>query len=131
MQQRTDIDNFIETMKLMLPTDLQQLILREYIYKERNLQIIKKQKETKVTLNKELLYMFNVFYDDNNLKLYKNQNNQYVLRNYLKNKQFYICTANNEIIPVNNTNELVLFEPQYDMNGHPIQRRIKLNIVYI
>jgi hypothetical protein len=43
--------------------------------------------------------------------------------------------ANNDIVsvPVNNANDLVLFENQqnYDENGQPIQRRIKLYILYI
>jgi hypothetical protein len=128
------IDSFIDKMKHILTPDIIEFIVGEYIYKERNLQVIRKQKTFRVRLNRELYDMFNVYYDDNNFKLYKNENNQFVLRNHTKDKQFYMC-ANNDIVsvPVNNANDLVLFENQqnYDENGQPIQRRIKLYILYI
>lgn len=122
-------------MKQLLTHDMIHYIITEYIYKDRNLQIIRNQREYKIKLNKELSDMFNVYYNDNNFKLYKNKNNQFVLRNHTKDKQFYMC-VNNNIVPVNNANDvndLVLFQNQqnYDENGEPIQRRIKLYIVYI
>ena len=121
-------------MKHILTPDMIEFIVSEYIYKERNLQVIKKQKQFRVRLNKELCDIFNVYYDDSNFKLYKNNSNQFVLHNHTKDKQFYMC-ANNHIVPVpvNNANDLVLFENQqnYDENGQSIQRKIKLYIVYI
>jgi hypothetical protein len=126
------IDSFIERMKYILTPDMIEFIVCEYIYKKHNLQVVRNQKQLKVKLNKELSDMFNVYYDDNNFKLYKNENNQFVLRNHIIDKQFYLC-GNNDIVPINNTNDLVLFENQqnYDENGIPIQRKIKLYIVYM
>ncbi len=132
------IDSFIDKMKYILTPDMVEFIVSEYIYKERNLQVIRKQKHFRVRLNQELYDMFNVYYDDNNFKLYKNENNQFVLRNHTKDKKIYMC-ANNDIVPVPvnnanaNANDLVLFENRqnYDENGQPIQRRVKLYILYI
>lgn len=128
MQKLTSIDSFIDKMIEMLPTDLLTYFLTEYVYKQRNLQIIRQQKAYRITLNKELFDIFNVYYHDNNFKLYRNRSNQYVLHNNLdiKNKQIFICTPNNEIIPANDSNELVLFN-----NQEPQNRRIKVYIVYM
>lgn len=128
------IDSFIDKMKHILTPDIIEFIVGEYIYKERNLQAIRKQKQFRLRLNRELCDMFNVYYDDSNFKLYKNNSNQFVLQNHTKDKQFYMCVNNNIVpVPVNNANDLVLFENRqnYDENGQPIQRRIKLYIVYI
>ena len=121
----SNIDSFIDTMIDILPKDILIYLLTKYVYKDRNLQIIRKQKQNKIILNMQFFDIFNMYYNDTNFKLYRNKNDQYVLHNKLKNKQLYIYTPNQEIIPVTNTNELILFDNQH------VNRQIKLYIVYL
>lgn len=153
---RNEIDSFLDIMESMLSYDILKHIV-QLISTDKNQMIIKKQKQLKLQLNKDIIKLFNTYYYDNNFILYKNDNNQFVLENMsLTNKQIYIYSnkplheQENEIVEndqqhqmilhnqssTNTTNEIVLFEEGsnqelYDDNGFAIQRRIKLNIVYI
>jgi hypothetical protein len=69
-----DIDIFLERMDNTLTLDLVAYI-GSIIYKDLNLDIIKKQKQFKYILHKELFYKFNVLYNDDNILLYMNKDN--------------------------------------------------------
>ena len=154
---RNDIESFLTVMDSTLSSDMIKHIV-QLVSTEKNLQIIKKTKELRFQLNKDIIKLFNTYYYDNNFILYKNENNQFVLENMgIKNKQIYIYSnrqqiPENEIIPhitssetqmvlanqssSDHTNEIVLFDQNqnqdmYDENGFPIQRRIRLDIVYV
>lgn len=147
---RDDIESFLTVMSSILSDDMIKYIIH-LVSVDKNRQIIRRQKELKIQLNKDIIKLFNTYYYDNNFILYKNENNQFVLENMgLINKQIYIF-SNRPSIPNNEeqnqmvlqnqssadtTNEIVLFdntsnEVVLDENGFPIQRRIKLDIVYI
>ncbi len=131
------IDKFLEKMDSILTNDMISYI-GVIIYKSLNLDIIRKQKELKILLNKEIFYKFNVVYNDDNILLYMNNENKCMLHNNPNaNQSLYLYsnsmqqpqdalttlthdTANNDI-----SNDIVLFQDA------PAQRRIKLYIVYI
>jgi hypothetical protein len=149
---RNDVESFLTIMDSTLSYDMIKHIV-QLISTEKNLQIIKIKKRLNVQLNKDIIKLFNTYYYDNNFILYKNEYNQFVLENMgIKNKQIYIY-SNRHIQDIENTqeesemvlanqsssdhtNEIVLFDQSqnqilYDANGLPIQRRIRLDIVYL
>lgn len=151
---RHDIELFLTKMQDILSEDLIKHIV--YIVGvEKNIQTIKRQRQYKVQLNKDIIKLFNTYYYDNNFILYKNEHNQFILENMaIKNKQIYVYSnkpieSQNEIVESNQnqlvlhnqssadtSEQIVLFENPsnqdlYDDNGFPIQRRIKLDIVYV
>ena len=143
-----DIESFLNMMENMLSADLLKHIV-SMVCLDKNLSIIKKQKGLKYKLNKDVIKLFNTYYYDNNFLLYRNEKNQFILENIsLNNKHIYVCSnkapqaipqelatltssANDDI------NEIVLFEQQeqneiiYDENGLPVNRRIRLDVVYM
>jgi hypothetical protein len=135
-----DIDTFLDLMETLLSKDMITYII-SFIYHETNLKIINKQKQLKLLLHKEL----NKCYIDNNFMLYKNTQNQYMLRGlqqtFLNNHQFYLYSNSNDIYTQSSNllvcnNEILLIDNKnretiYDENGLPIKRIIKLHIVYI
>jgi len=154
---RNDIESFLTAMDSTLSHDLIKYIV-QIVSTDRNLQIIKRQKQFRFQLNKDIIKLFNTYYYDDNFILYKNEYNQFVLENLgIKNKQIYIysnrqnhetnqpllqnTSAETQMVLANqsssdHTNEIILFDQNqnqelYDENGFPIQRRIRLDIVYI
>ena len=143
-----DIDSFLNMMENMLSADLLKHIV-SMVCLDKNLSIIKKQKELKYKLNKDVIKLFNTYYYDNNFLLYRNERNQFILENIsLNNKHIYVCSnKTQQAIPQelatltssanDNINEIVLFEQQdqneilYDENGLPVNRRIRLDVVYM
>ena len=135
-----DIDTFLDLMENILSKDMIIYII-SFIYHENNLKIINKQKQLKLLLHKEL----NKCYIDNNFMLYKNAQNQYMLRGlhqtFLNNHQLYLYSNSNDIYTQSSNllvcnNEILLIDNKnretiYDENGLPIKRIIKLHIVYI
>ena len=130
MSDNRDIDMFLDTMENILPYDLILYTLSYYL-REYNIKIIVQQKLLKKLLNQSILSLFNTYYCDNSIMLYKNKNNQMVLKQKADNKCYlYSNTQNvhNEIIDPQNT-ETVLFN--YPDDQIVQQRKIKLYIVYI
>ena len=143
-----DIDSFLNMMENMLSVDLLKHIV-SMVCLDKNLSIIKKQKELKYKLNKDVIKLFNTYYYDNNFLLYRNERNQFILENIsLNNKHIYVCSnKTQQAIPQelatltssanDNINEIVLFEQHdqneilYDENGLPVNRRIRLDVVYM
>lgn len=133
-----DIESFLYVMKEMLPFDIIKHIVA-LVSMDKNLAVIKKQKQLKIKLNADIIKLFNTYYYDNNFLLYRNEQNQFVLENIsLNNKNIFVCSnrqqISTELQPNNDMNQIVLFEhPEviaYDDNGLPIQRRIRLDVVY-
>jgi hypothetical protein len=110
---------------------------------DKNMLIIKKQKKLKAKLNKDVVKLFNTYYYDNNFMVYRNEHNQFILENIsMNNKHIRVCSNNtNHSISTelndDNVNEIVLFEQGgqqeviYDENGLPVNRRIRLDVVYM
>ena len=124
----------LSMMEEMLSADLIRYILSFY-FKDHNMAIIKKQKELKVNVLQELLDMMNSYYDDNNIKLYKNKQDQFVVRQSNNCRMvLYSASQNAEVSEEQqqaaDANEIILFQ---DFNNMQIQqqRRVKLYIVYI
>lgn len=125
------IDTFLDTMEQMLPRDL-ILYTLAYYYKEHNRKIIVQQKILKKILNQSILSLFNTYYCDNSIMLYKNKNNQMVLKQKEDKKCYLYSTENvhNEILDNSQNTETVLFDyPEDHQVTYP--RKIKLYIVYI
>ena len=59
-----DIDSFLNMMENMLSADLLKHIV-SMVCLDKNLSIIKKQKELKYKLNKDVIKLFNTYYYDN------------------------------------------------------------------
>jgi len=139
-----DIDSFLNMMENMLSVDLLKHIISMACL-DKNLSIIKKQKKLKYKLNRDVIKLFNTYYYDNNFLLYRNERNQFILENIsLNNKHVYVCsnkttpqTIPQELPTNDNINEIVLFEQGeqneilYDENGLPVNRRIRLDVVYM
>jgi hypothetical protein len=102
---RDNIENFLTKMNDMLTTDLIRVI-SNHINKDQNISIIRKQKERKKHLCKEILKLFNTFYSDKNFVLYRNNNNEFVIENVAlnPNQQIYLY-SNNVTIPSVETTE--------------------------
>ena len=110
---RDNIEIFLTKMDDMLTTDLIRVISNK-INKDKNMDIIKKQKEKKKHLCKEILKLFNTFYSDKNFVLYRNNNNEFVIENVTPNpnQQVYLYSNNATIQPVeaneqSNNSELI------------------------
>jgi hypothetical protein len=144
-----DIESFLNMMERMLSGDLLKHII-SIVCLDKNMSIIKKQKKLKYKLNKDVIKLFNTYYYDNNFLLYRNEKNQFILENIsLNNKHIFVCSNKTpHAIPEelatlssftndNNINEIVLFEQReqneilYDENGLPVNRRIRLDVVYM
>jgi hypothetical protein len=132
-----DIDIFLERMDNTLTLDLVAYI-GSIIYKDLNLDIIKKQKQFKYILHKELFYKFNVLYNDDNILLYMNKDNicmlhsnpntnqsLYLYSNGIQQPQNTLTSLSHNANDDDNTNDIILFENSI------VQRRIKLYIVYL
>jgi predicted ATP-binding protein involved in virulence len=123
---------FLDTMEKILPYDLIVYTLSYYL-REYNIKIIVQQKLLKKLLNQSIHSLFNTYYCDNSIMLYKNKNNQMVLKQKTDNKCYlYSNTDNvqNDIIDNSQNTETVLFHYPED-NQIVQQRKIKLYIVYI
>lgn len=137
-----DIESYMNTMQNILSTDLIRYIV-SIAFMDKNMSIIKKQKKLKAKLNKDVVKLFNTYYYDNNFMVYRNEHNQFILENIsMNNKHIRVCSNNtNHSISTelndDNVNEIVLFEqggqPEviYDENGLPVNRRIRLDVVYM
>jgi hypothetical protein len=133
-----DIESFLHIMQEILPMDIIKHIVT-LICIDSNIAIIKKQKQLKIKLNHDIIKLFNTYYYDNNFLLYRNEHNQFILENIsLNNKHIYVCSNRQAISNEhqnNDINQIVLFEQptdvEYDENGLPIQRRIRLDVVYV
>jgi hypothetical protein len=131
MSNNRDIDMFLDMMENILPYDLIVYTLSYYL-REYNIKIIVQQKLLKKLLNQSILSLFNTYYCDNSIMLYKNKNNQMVLKQKADNKCYlYSNTQNvhNEIIDTQNTETVLFNYPEDDQIVQ--QRKIKLYIVYI
>jgi hypothetical protein len=131
MSNNRDIDMFLDMMENILPYDLIVYTLSYYL-REYNIKIIVQQKLLKKLLNQSILSLFNTYYCDNSIMLYKNKNNQMVLKQKADNKCYlYSNTQNvhNEIIDPQNTETVLFNYPEDDQIVQ--QRKIKLYIVYI
>jgi hypothetical protein len=129
---RSDIDDFLTMMENILSYDLLKTIV-SLSYKDHNNAIIKRQKQQKSIVLTELLYVINQYYNDNNIRLYKNNQNQFVLQQKsnckmmlysntgIQQQQLLLTDGNTE------QNDIVLF----DVPNVPNQRRVKLYIMYI
>jgi hypothetical protein len=128
---RSDIDGFFTMMENMLSYDLLKTIV-SLSYKDHNSAIIKRQKEQKNVVLKELLDVINQYYNDDNIKLYKNSQNQFVLQQKNNcNMMLYSNTGIQQqqlLLTDGNTeqNDIVLFDVPNQQ-----QRRVKLYIMYI
>lgn len=110
---RDNIELFLDTMDDILPTDLKKHIVT-IINIKNNIGIIRKQKQSKNSLNKQVLKLFNTCYFDNNFSLYRNERNQIVFQNIsLGNNQVFLFAnnnttqqaseiENNQLVPYNN-----------------------------
>ena len=134
---KNDINTFLNIMEDMLSYDMIKYII-SMIYRERNFHIIRKQKFLKNKVNTDVIKIHNIYYYDNNFMIYKNQRDQFVLEKISLNpvNNISLYANDNPILTSNNCeNEIILFdnnqEQVYDDNGLPVQRRIKLNIVYV
>jgi|LakMenE01Jun11ns_1017448.scaffolds.fasta_scaffold9959515_17 hypothetical protein len=137
-----DIESYMNTMQNILSTDLIRYIV-SIAFMDKNMLIIKKQKKLKAKLNKDVVKLFNTYYYDNNFMVYRNEHNQFILENIsMNNKHIRVCSNNtNHSISTelndDNVNEIVLFEQGgqqeviYDENGLPVNRRIRLDVVYM
>ena len=144
---RDNIDTFLTQMQNVLSNDLIIHIVSSYILKDANMRIIKRQKRYKQILCKELVEFHNNCYKDKNISLYRNHRDQIVLKNNsLDNRfffyserehnQFILDNEHEKVVDCNDCNEVVLFntangEIVYDANGLPVQKKIKLYIMYI
>lgn len=141
---RNDINLFLSEMENVLSDDMILHIIVTYVYKEANIRTIKKQKKIKRLVCVDLIKFCGLCYSDRNISLYRNQRDQIVLENFSADSRFFLYsereqvqqqhmleherqTDKNEIILFNNpTNQVV-----YDANGFPVQKKIKLYIMYI
>jgi hypothetical protein len=129
-----NIDNYINTMINMLSNDLIKDIIN-IIYKDYNLKIIKKQKRLKYILNKDIINFHNIYYYDNKYMIYRNENNQVLLKNLISNQMnnisLYNVSSSNIIINNNHNdnNDIILFDINND-NESLINKKINLNIIY-
>jgi hypothetical protein len=133
-----DIESFLYIMHQMLPMDIIKHIVG-LICTAKNIAIIQKQKQLKTKLNHDIIKLFNTYYYDNNFLLYRNEHNQFILENISLDKKHIYLSSNRQAISnelqSNDINQIVLFEQptdvEYDENGLPIQRRIRLDVVYV
>lgn len=124
-------------MENVLSSDLIAHIVSEHVYKDLNMRTIKKQKQLKTSVCKELIEHFNICYTDKNISLFRNQNDQIILRNFQTNNRLYLYSEKEDnIVQKTDKNEIILFnnlagQVVYDANGFPIQKKIKLYIMYM
>jgi hypothetical protein len=134
---RKDIDLFLNDMENVLSADLIAHIITTYIYKDRNMKTIQKQKKAKSIVCKELIEFYGLCYSNQGFSLYRNQQNQIILKNYQPHTSFLLYSERDQLIrnQQSSDNEMVLFNnqsnPVYDDNGIPVQKKIKLYIMYI
>ena len=156
---RNNIDNFFNLMETILPNDIIKHIIYNINLKS-NLLIIKKQRNLKNKINKDIIKLFNTYYRDNNFLLYKNNKGQFILENHRINNNNILIYSNRSIddndnnqnnenrIELNNRtyfnddnidtekNEIILFDessstPFYDENGILVRPKINLDIIYM
>ncbi len=138
-----NIDGFLEKMEARLPIDLVTYIMK-IVIRDANIEIIKKQKKLKMRMQYELVDVLNSYYSDNNIKLYKNNRDQFVVHPKNNNcRMMLFCNQGNQgnqlpslghmqnLLTEGNTtdeqNEVILFP---SVNTDP-NRRLKIFIVYI
>ena len=134
---RNNIDEFIDNMEKILSYDMIKYIIN-IIYNDENLKIIKKQKKLKWILNKDIINFHNTYYYDNNCMIYRNEYNQFILKNLALNQNntfsLYSNNSTSNIILNNQDDNIILFNTnnnEYDDNGILIEKKITLNIMYI
>lgn len=97
---RDNIELFLNSMDIILSTDLKKLIAT-IVNIDSNIAIIQRQKIIKYKLNVEILKLFNTCYFDSNFSIYKNNRNQLVFDNIsLGNNQVYLFSNNSHQIPL-------------------------------
>ena len=80
IEMEKDINSFMDKMDNMLDYDTKKYIV-ELVHKETNKKTIAKTKTAKSKLNLSILKLFNTFYVDNNILLYKLDQENIVLEN--------------------------------------------------
>lgn len=120
-----NIDIFLGKMETILTRDLIIYILK-IVYNSHNKKLICDQKEKKKNVISELNNMFNVYYNDDKIMIYKNKNNQIMLKNYVKNSSCYLYNMQQppSSVPDDEENQLVLLD-------EPSRRNIKLYVIYM
>lgn len=137
----TNIDNTLNLMEKMLSLDI-----LTYIYHFYNIDIIKKQKILKKKILIDIKKLFNIYYYDENILMYLNENNNMVLRHLNNNTRHiqqiqHIMPLNeneyendnenqNQIVNINNNNtDIILFN--YNDIEQNMERKINIYIVYV
>lgn len=92
------------------------------IYKDKNMNVIKKQKTIKNQLILDINKLFNTIHCDNSILLYKN-NGKLIFRNLQPSKSIYLYHHG----VLQDSNEIILTDQQY----HEAPVRKKLYIMYI
>lgn len=130
---RNEINIFLNNMKNILPYDLIKYIFHIIVH-DKNIYIIQKQKKLKYILNKDIINFHNTYYYDNNYMIYRNPNNQFILKkisdNSLNTISLYSDNSSN-IILNQSENSVVLFNSNKVNEYESEQKIIKLNIIYI
>ena len=131
-----DIEQFLNKFDELLSNDLILRIIM-MVYKEHNLELIRKQKILKAKLNDDILQFFGHYYTDGKIKLYKGINNEIILNNmHHNNCRLYSQNQTNgqtELLIQSDQNQIVLFDNPiaYDSNGLPITKKVKVYIYYM
>ena len=133
-----DIESFLNMMDEMLTFDIIKYIVT-MISNEKNMLIIHKEQALKKSVNKDIIKLFNTYYNDNNFIVYKNEHGQFILQNNnLNNKHISLYKRRHDednqlmLTNENNENEIVLFNENIDNeNETPIIRKIHLDIFYM
>lgn len=92
------IDNFLCKMQEVLNADIIENIVTKYIYRQNNLQTIRRQTEIRRRLIIDLRKFFNILYYDQNFIVYRNINDNIVLENNhtISVKTYLYSDANTE-----------------------------------
>jgi hypothetical protein len=83
-----DIDEFIDNMIMALPAELITYIVQKFIYLPYNKLIIQRQKLLKTIAHKQLFFISNIIFIDDNICIYTN-NNQLIIHNNNINSHEY------------------------------------------
>lgn len=97
-----DIDAFIDIMIKKLPQELIQHIICKYIFWPKNRYTIWRQKILKNIMHKQLKFVSNIIYIDNNYFMYY-QDNKIIIHNYGDIEYNVSIYNNNSIMPIYNS----------------------------
>jgi len=84
MSNKPYIDKFIDKMICFLPSDMIAYIIQKYVYLPYNKLIIQQQKLLKEVMHRQLFFVSNIIYIDDNICVYVN-NNQLIIHNNSSN----------------------------------------------